>query len=87
MKKIAITLLAVILLSFGIAEEKSLSVKATLVEWQKHITKLETIRAVVDESNLPNQQVKFITRTIDSLELLIIPQLNKELTDTTKKKK
>lgn len=83
--KIIIALLAVTLLSFGYTIEKELSVKAKTTEWQKHIDKLEIIRQIADESNLSNQQVKFITKTIDSLEILIIPQVRAQL-DTVKKK-
>lgn len=83
MKKTITFLFVITLLSFSI--EKELSVKANVNEWQKHINKLEVVRQIADESNLSNQQVKFITKTIDSLELLIVPQLQKQI-DTTKKK-
>ena len=86
MKKTILAFLAVAFLSFGLAEEKSLSVKATATDWQKHINKLEYIRQIADESNLSNQQVKFITKTIDSLEILIIPQLRTQIDTTVKKK-
>jgi hypothetical protein len=84
MKKTIIALFAITLLSFGVvAVKKEFTVKAELPEWQKHINKLETIRAIIDESNLPNQQVKFVVKSIDSLEMLIVPQLQKQLSDTT----
>lgn len=83
MRKTILVLSAIALFSF--AAQKELTVKATQDEWQKHFNKLETIRSIADESNLSNQQVKFITKSIDSLELLIIPQLRQQL-DTTKKK-
>lgn len=83
MKKLTTALLFIALVGFTI--EKELTVKADLPTWKKHVNKLETVRNIVDESTLNNQEVKFITRTIDSLELLIIPQLNTQL-DTTKKK-
>jgi len=86
MKKVMILLFAVTLFSFTTQEVKTLTVQATTDEWQKHINKLEVIRQIADESNLNNQQVKFITRSIDSLEMLIIPQLRKQLADTIKKK-
>jgi len=87
MKKVMILLFVATCFSFTTQErQKSLTVQATTEEWQKHINKLEVIRQIADESNLSNQQVKFITRSIDSLEMLIIPQLRKQLADTTKKK-
>lgn len=84
MKKtlIAITLLV----ALGFSPTKSLKVEADLNEWNKHINKLEIIRAIADESNLSNQQVKFITKTIDSIEMFIVPQLRKQLADTINKK-
>lgn len=85
MKKTIIAILSIALLSFGLVVKNELEVKADLATWQKHIQKLETIRAIVDESNLPNQQVKFVVKTIDSLEGLIIPQLQKQIVDTLKK--
>ncbi len=86
MKK-ALLFVAIALMAFTTTgNEKSLSVQAPTSEWQKHINKLEVIRQIADESNMANQQVKFITRTIDSLEMLIVPQLRTQLADTTKKK-
>lgn len=84
MKKVLALITAAALLSFSIAKE--LEVKAPVKEWEKHINKLETIRGLANESNLPHQQVKFINLTIDSLEMLVIPQLQKQLSDTIKKK-
>lgn len=86
MKKVITILAAFIFLSFTATVEKEYSVKTDINSWQKHIDKLQTIRQIADESNLSNLQVKFITRTIDSLQMLIIPQLQTQLKDTTKKK-
>ncbi|MEO6610756.1 MAG: hypothetical protein ABIT05_01445 [Chitinophagaceae bacterium] len=86
MKKVILIASVIVLGSFtGIAIEKSLTVQAPVSEWQKHINKLEVIRKIADESNMGNQEVKFITKTIDSLEMLIVPQLRSQI-DTTKKK-
>lgn len=84
MKKLLSAILLITVLGFSI--EKELTVKAPVAEWQKHINKLEVIRRIADESNLSNQEVKFITKSIDSLEILIVPQLQKQLADTVKKK-
>lgn len=84
MKKVLIAISFITLVGFAI--DKPLSVQAPVQEWQKHINKLEVIRRIADESNLNNQEVKFITKTIDSLEMLIVPQLQRQLADTSKKK-
>lgn len=74
-----------ILLLFSFSPEKKYTVEQTLPEWQKHLNKLETVKAIIDDSNLPNQQVKFIVKSIDSLQMVIVSQLRSQL-DTTKKK-
>jgi hypothetical protein len=78
--------LSLFLFAFAPAD-KTLKVEAPLSVWNKHVNKLEVIRKIADESNLSNQEVKFITRTIDSLEMLVLPQLQKQLVDTLKPKK
>ena len=82
-KTILVLTTAFLILSF--VAPKVLRVEGDINEWQKHINKLEIIRQIADESNMPNQTVKFITKSIDSLEMLIIPQLKNQI-DTTKKK-
>ena len=84
MKKIILTLL--IVSSFSFADTNRLKVEGSLTEWNKHYEKLRAIRQIVDNSNMNNQEVKFITKTIDSLEMFIVPQLQKQLADTTKKR-
>lgn len=86
MKKAIIILAAAGLFSFIGVQEKNFVVQAPIAEWQKHINKLEVIRKIADESNLNNQEVKFITKSIDSLQMLLVPQLRQQL-DTTKQKK
>jgi hypothetical protein len=76
-------LIAVLLMGFT-WPDNNLTVKATLTEWNYHLNKLEAIRQIVDNSNMGNLEVKFITRTIDSLELFIVPQLKAQI-DSTKK--
>lgn len=85
MKKIFIAVLFITLFSFKTNEVKKLKVELTQEQWVKHFNKLSVIRQIADESNLSNQQVKFITRTIDSLEMELIPQLRPQI-DTSKKK-
>lgn len=87
MKQLLLLITATLLFSFATSEEKNLSVQAPVSEWEKHINKLEVIRQIADNSNMGNQEVKFITKSIDSLEMLIVPQLRKQISDTTTKKK
>jgi len=84
MKKTAIAILAVSLMAFGY--QKSLTVSATENEWDYHFRNFNTIEKIVDESNLPHQQVKFIHNSLDSFRKLAFTQLFKQLSDTTKKK-
>lgn len=84
MKKTAIAILAVALMAFGY--QKSLTVSASEREWDYQFQNFNTIQKIVDESNLPHQQAKFITNSIDSFKRLAFPQLMRQLTDTTKKK-
>ena len=85
MKK-TITIVAVIACFSFANAPKPLTVTGDVNEWSKHLQKLGIIRQIADQSDLPNQTVKFITKTIDSIEMFVVPQLNKQLSDTTKKK-
>lgn len=86
MKKTILIVAVIAAFSFATAP-KPLTVVGDLPEWNKHLNKLGTVRELVDRSNLPNQEVKFIIQTIDSLGAFIVPQLQKQLADTTKTKK
>jgi hypothetical protein len=69
--------------------DKDLTVKARVEEWNKHLTKLEMIRSIADQSSMNHQEVKFISATIDSIELMVVPQLRAQIDatkDSTKKK-
>lgn len=70
------------LLSF--AADKIFTIKFTEAEINKQWSKLNLVKQIAEESNLPHQQVKFITTTIDSLQMVIAPQVNEQLkSDTT----
>ena len=84
MRKTALIILVVALMGFGY--QKALTVSATEKEWDYHFRNLNTIQNIVDNSDLPHQQVKFINNSIDSLKQLAFPQLMKQIADTTKKK-
>jgi hypothetical protein len=77
MKKLALILICS-LLFFSFKTELVYTVKLTMPEWKKHITRLEGIRKIVDDSNLPNQEVKFVKSSIDSLEIEVIKQLQEQ---------
>jgi hypothetical protein len=87
MKKIIIILTSVFILgSAFIAKEKEFTIKFSETEINKHWQKLEAIKQIVQESNLPHQQVLFIERSIDSLQISIANQVKKQISDTTTKK-
>jgi hypothetical protein len=78
MKKLSIAiLLTLTMISF--APEKKLKVELPLNIWSKHLQKLEVVRGVIEETNLPHQQVTFVTRTIDSLEMDLYAQLTPQV--------
>lgn len=91
MKKTILLLLTVTLLSFiptqnKNTEEKKYTVSLTLNEWQSNSNTLAAAIAVIKESDL---QAKIALPLIDSLFKLqqtLIIQINKQLSDTTKKK-
>jgi len=66
MKKISIILGALILLSFEADQNFTVKFSAPSIEY--HWKNLNTIKQIVDESNLSHQQVKFITSAIDSIQ-------------------
>ncbi len=66
MKK-TLTILAILgLMSF--AAEKYIAVKFTEPQLNYHWKNLENVKKLIDESNLPHAQVKFIINSIDSLQ-------------------
>lgn len=66
MKKTFTILAALALMSF--AAEKYISVKFTEPQLNYHWKNLENVKKLIDESNLPHTQVKFIINSIDSLQ-------------------
>lgn len=84
MRKTVLIILVAGLMAFGY--QKALTVSASEKEWDYHFRNLNTIQQIVDGSDLPHQQVKFINNSIDSLKQLAFPQLLRQIADTTKKK-
>jgi len=66
MKKILLMLSVIGFLSF--AADKYITVKFTEAQINFHWKNLENAKKIIDESNLPHAQVKFIIATIDSLQ-------------------
>lgn len=66
MKK-TFTIIAILgLMSF--AAEKFISVKFSEPQLNYHWNNLENVKKIIDESNLPHTQVKYIISSIDSLQ-------------------
>ena len=84
MKKLLTIAVSILLLSF--AGEKYFTVKFSEAQLNKHWQKLNAIKNIAEESNLPHQTVKFITLSIDSLQMDIAGQVQAQLKDTLKKK-
>ena len=66
MKKLLVILFAVTLVSF--AAEKFIVVKFKEEQINFHWQNLNTVKQVVNQSDLPHRQVVFITQSIDSLQ-------------------
>jgi hypothetical protein len=80
--RLAALLLAISLLSF--TAEKYYTFKFTDAQLTKHWTKLNAIKQLVDGSDMPHQQAKFITQSLDSLQSDIATQvIPQQAADTT----
>jgi hypothetical protein len=66
MKKTLTILATLALMSF--AAEKYIAVRFSEPQLNYHWRNLENVKKMVDESNLPHAQVKFIIKSIDSLQ-------------------
>lgn len=88
MKKTLLILSAILLSSFTYnVIEKEFTLKFKEAELGKHFQKLSLIKQIVNESNLPHQQVVFIAKSIDSLQMSIASQVQKQISDSSKTKK
>ena len=87
MKKALTTLAIVGLMSF--AAEKYIGVRFTEPQLNYHWRNLENVKKMVDESNLPHAQVKYIIKSIDSLQNDIkkTARLDSAVTNPVPKKK
>ena len=67
--------------------DKLFTIKFTEPELSRHWTRMNDVKNIVEQSNLPHQQAKYIMMTIDSLQIQMSSQIQKQLSDTTAKKK
>jgi len=92
MKKSIFCLMAALTITTAFAGDKKekqsdkLKVEATREEWSKHLVRLQQIQSYIQNTNLPHLEVVGISNALDSLGLLIVPQLQAQLADTAKKK-
>lgn len=85
MKKILLLSSLFFVFAFTTQKEKVLKVEFTQKKWDEQFNKIVGVRNYIDGSNLPHNDVKAITATIDQflndLRTQLIPQI-----DTVKKK-
>jgi hypothetical protein len=81
MKKLLLLTTTIILLSF--VADKFITIKLTEAQINFHWNSLNQIKALIDKSELPHNQVVFITKSIDSLQHDI--QLSARIDSTIKK--
>ena len=88
-KTIASLLILTALCSFGLGGEKERTFTVTFKENELnvHWQKLDAIKQIAESSNLPHQQVVFITKSIDSLQMVIAADVRKHISDSSKTKK
>ena len=87
MKKTILALFVVASLAFGYQYGKPLTVTASEEQWAYHFKNFAQIKEIVNQRNLPHQQVVFVLNSLDSLQNFSYPQLLKQLLDTTKVKR
>ncbi len=66
--------------------EKSFSLKFSESDLNKHYQKLSIIKQIVESSNLPHQDVVFISKSVDSLQSEILTQVKAQTAETPVKK-
>jgi hypothetical protein len=84
MKKTILLLATFAAFTGAIAQEqkqqsKTLKAEASIEEWSKQLNKLQAVNNYIQHTNLPHQDVVQISSTIDSLQMLIVPQLQQQL--------
>lgn len=93
MKQTAVLLGILCFMSFTVSDPvlKTYKVEATKEQWIAQVNRLNGIRDFIVRTNLGYQDVNAIISAIDSIQTMIVPQLNTQFlpvpTDTTKLKK
>jgi len=77
--------LLLILLISSFTVRKVLTLSFSEEALNSHFQRLNTIKAMVDKSNLPHQEVMYITNSIDSLQREILMQVKPQLSPELKK--
>lgn len=78
-------MLILVAMAFTTNNEKLLKVELSRAKWDHHFDKLNDVKAYINATNLPHQDVRFITLAIDSLLMDLRAQLLPQI-DTVKKK-
>ena len=82
-KSIALAISIVGLTAFS--AEKIYTLKFSEAALNNHFNNLNTIKAIIEKSNLPHQEVMFVTSSIDSLQRDIIKQVQTQAEPAIKK--
>lgn len=75
MKKLIAIISVIAFCSFNTQTEKTFVIKFSEQTINYHWSNLNTVKQIAHESNLPHQQVLFITKSIDSLQIEISKQI------------
>ena len=75
--KFGLSLLVIMVLT-AFTADKVYTLKFSEETLNKHFNNLSTIKAVVEKSNLPHQEVLFVVSSIDSLQKAIIDQVKEQ---------
>lgn len=83
--KAIIILISIALLSFIGTNEKTYKVELKMNDWVKYSNGLETVKAYLNQSDLPARTVKELTDSIiNPLKREIVNQVSKQAKDSTK---
>ena len=82
-KSIALAISIVGLTAFS--AEKIYTLKFSEAALNSHFNNLNTIKAIIEKSNLPHQEVMFVASSIDSLQRDIIKQVQTQAEPAIKK--
>lgn len=84
--KIGVIAVAIIFTTLtAFTADKYYNLKFSEEALNKHFQNLNTIKAIVDKSNLPHQEVLFITSSIDSLQKEMTSQVRGQIEPPVKK--